>query len=318
MPKDNRLDLIHELQAKNWELTFDVELQKQNVRRLNEMLQDESLEASGLVDEVVQKENQLLESEKKREMLEERVHALEAMMKQEHATLSRQADQLQTANCAEKHRADAAESALSDLLLEKETLHQQLLELRQAQITHEEATRTLQAAINEQKNRADIAEASLLEVKAELVECKKKMEEVEREDEQRRQLRQSPKDAKVLQGRLNEMFVQHVERGTQQESNEGISKKRKKQTQDQLSKNSNLIKEFILNHTEANIDNKDSFLSTKKLFESFQQNYKDQQPQDFNILHFAADLSKHVQDINPSARHSRNNSNKGYVGFQLK
>jgi len=89
-------------------------------------------------------------------------------MKKEHATLSKQVDQLQTNNNTEKHKADVAVNTIDELLREKQTLQQRLLELTHEQNAHEEAIRTLQASINEQKTRADTAEANLLRVRTTL------------------------------------------------------------------------------------------------------------------------------------------------------
>lgn len=122
----------------------------------------------------------------------------------------------------------------------------------------------------------------------------------------------------MLQERLNEILTQTAQREVQHETERRSSKKRRNRNNDQHLEYSKLIREFVIAHTETNFNKPDTFLSTKTLYETFQKHYRDQQPQDFNLLHFAAEFSKHIQDIYPSASRSRNNSNKGYIGFRLK
>ena len=120
----------------------------------------------------------------------------------------------------------------------------------------------------------------------------------------------------VLQESLDRMPVHTAQ--SEEEREETDSKKRRITSIDQHWEYSKLVKDFIVSHTETNQDKPKSFLSTSTLYEIFQKHYKNQAPQTFNILHFATDFAKCIQDIHPNVRHSRSNSNRGYVGLMLK
>jgi myosin heavy subunit len=84
MPSDSRLlDIIRDLESKNWNLTFEVEIQKQNVRRLNSVLQKERDEGYEMADDLDQKEAELVKSEEGRAALEEKMHALQSLFEEE-------------------------------------------------------------------------------------------------------------------------------------------------------------------------------------------------------------------------------------------
>lgn len=83
MAHDNKLDTIHELEAKNWNLTLDVELKKQRIRHLNQVLQNERDDAEETAAELDQKQEQLLESEQKRVVLEEKLSTAQLSLEKE-------------------------------------------------------------------------------------------------------------------------------------------------------------------------------------------------------------------------------------------
>jgi chromosome segregation ATPase len=84
MPGDGRLlDTIRDLELKNWNLTFEVELQKQNVRRLNSILQKERDEGYEMANDLDQKEQELVRSEEGRSALEEKLRALQSSLEEE-------------------------------------------------------------------------------------------------------------------------------------------------------------------------------------------------------------------------------------------
>jgi hypothetical protein len=84
MPSDSRLlDIIRDLESKNWNLTFEVEIQKQNVRRLNSVLQKERDEGYEMADDLDQKEAELVKSEEGRAALEEKMRALQSLFEEE-------------------------------------------------------------------------------------------------------------------------------------------------------------------------------------------------------------------------------------------
>jgi chromosome segregation ATPase len=83
MPSDSRLETIRELEAKNWTLTFDVELKRQNVRRLEQRLQKEEEDGEQMEYDLDQKEKQLAQCEQERAALEEKVLTLQASLEEE-------------------------------------------------------------------------------------------------------------------------------------------------------------------------------------------------------------------------------------------
>jgi superfamily II DNA helicase RecQ len=83
MPSDSRLETIRELEAKNWTLTFDVELKRQNIRRLEQRLQKEEEDGEQMEYDLDQKEKQLAQSEQERAALEEKLLTLQASLEEE-------------------------------------------------------------------------------------------------------------------------------------------------------------------------------------------------------------------------------------------
>jgi hypothetical protein len=83
-------------------------------------------------------------------------------------------------------------------------------------------------------------------------------------------------------------------------------------------KYSKLIRDFVVSHVERNLDKTGGYLSTQTLYDAFQRNYRDQEPQGYHILHFAGAISKHISDIYPDSRRARSCSDKGYIGIKMK
>jgi curved DNA-binding protein CbpA len=205
----------------------------------------------------------------------------------------------------ERQRAEAA------LVKEKRDLTESLAkETRRADAEAERADAAT-AKLEEEKQCANA-------VKAELAQFKQRIVEIEGQSVTTiAEAKEWEAKCSALQEQLDRMLAQNVHEA-QAEKGDSSNKKRRIGLSDQHLEYSNLVRNFVITHTDANEDNPRSFLSTTTLYEKFQIHYKDQEPRGFNKLHFATEFLKCVQEVHPNVSRSRNSSNKGYVGLVIK